>query len=106
MGHFRSFRRFLTLTAIVVLVQLIAGQAMAACGELHEHVCDHSEKQSHECIVTLMLHGGYQNEAPNIVPVDLVIEPPDVPVKLAKAIESRPSHLVGGVLAHAPPRGP
>jgi len=107
MPHFRSFRRFWALTAIAVLLQLIVVQAMAASGELHKRCHDHADEPGHECAVTLMLQGGYDEVVPDIVPVDVTIpEPPQMPVLAPKASDVEPAHLVGGVLAHAPPRGP
>lgn len=106
MAHSRTLRRFWSLTAIVVMVQLIVVQAMAASAALHEHCHDHSHEPAHECAVTLMLHGGYDQVSPDILPVDHHPESPQVPVDLAVAIEAEPSHGFGGVLAQAPPRGP
>ena len=106
MANFRSFRRFWSLTAIVVMLQLVVVQAMAASADLHHHCHDHSHEPEHQCAVTLILQSGYDRVVPDIVPVDLIPEPPPATVELPDAIEARSSHLVGGVLAHAPPRGP
>jgi hypothetical protein len=108
MANFRAFRRFWALTTLVVMVQLIVAQAMAASGALHQHFHDHDhdEGHHHECVVTLMLHGGYNEVVPDIVPVEIKSEPPQLPVPAPKASDVEPFHLVGGVLAHAPPRGP
>ena len=92
--------------AIAVMMQMLVLQAMAASGELHKHFHNHCDEPGHECAVTLMLNGGYDSELPDIVPVDLISEPPDVPVRVLIAVDIEPSHLAGGVLAHAPPRGP
>lgn len=102
----RHFTRFWQLTAMVVMLQLIAGQVMAASGSFHEQCHEHADDPAHECVVTLMLGGGYAEVVPDIVPVDVVSEPPQVPVLAPKAVNTVPSHLAGGVLAHAPPRGP
>lgn len=106
MAHFASLKRFWSLTAIVVLAQLLIVQAMASSGAFHKCLHDHAGEQGHECVVTLMLDGGYDTVAPGIIPVEVasaVAEPTPV---VSKSIDSAPSHLVGGVLAHAPPRGP
>ena len=106
MGHLRSFRRFWSFTAIVVMMQMIVVNAMASSGDLHKHFHCHSDDPSHECAVTLMLQGGYSDEVPDAISVDFIPEMPPVAVGFGKAIEKEPSHLAGGVLAHAPPRGP
>jgi hypothetical protein len=108
MNDSRPLRRFWKFTALVVMIQLLVAQAMAASGELHDHFHDHSDDHDHghECVVTLMLQGGYENVKPDIVPVTIHSEAPDVPVLAPKTGDALPGHLVGGVLAHAPPRGP
>jgi hypothetical protein len=101
------FRRFCSFMAFAVMLQMFVLQAMAASGDLHKHFHDHCDDPSHECAVTLMLHGGYDSDLPDIVPVDLISEPPEIlPVIAPIARDIEPSHLAGGVLAHAPPRGP
>ena len=99
-------RRFCSFTALVVMLQMLVLQAMAASGELHKHFHDHADEPGHECAVTLMVSGGYDSELPDIVPVNVVSEPPDVPVWILATVNFAPSHLAGGVMAHAPPRGP
>ena len=102
----RHFKRLWQLTAMVVMLQLIVAQVMAASGSFHEQCHEHADDPAHECVVTLMLGGGYTAVVPDIVPVDDVSEPPQVPVLAPKAVNTVPFHLAGGVLAHAPPRGP
>ena len=102
----RHFKRLWQLTAMVVMLQLIVAQAMAASGSFHKQCHDHADDPAHECVVTLMLGGGYQVVVPDMAPVDRVTQPPQVPVIAATAVATMPSHLIGGVLAHAPPRGP
>ncbi len=99
-------KRFWTLAALVVLAQLLVVQAMAASGAFHKCLHDHADEQGHECVVTLMLDGGYDTVAPDIIPVVTDSKPPLPPLMVSKPADSTPSHLVGGVLAHAPPRGP
>jgi hypothetical protein len=97
---------FWMLTAIVVLTQLLLVQAMAASGALHKRCHDHAGEVDHECAVTLMLSGGYNTVVPDIVPVDAEKPLPPDPVAMASIHAPVPHHLIGGVLAHAPPRGP
>lgn len=99
-------KRFWALTALVVLVQLLVIQAMAASGALHKCLHDHAGDPGHECAVTLMQDGGYDTVAPEVIPVVVTVEPPAAPPIVAIPADSIPGHLVGGVLAHAPPRGP
>jgi hypothetical protein len=106
MNHSRTIKRFWLLTAIVVLVQLFVVQVMAASGALHKRCHDHAGEADHECAVTLMLSGGYNTVVPDIVPVDAEKPLPPDPVAMASIHAPVPPHLMGGVLAHAPPRGP
>jgi len=106
MAHSISLKRFWTLTAIVVLAQLLVVQAMAASGSLHKCLHDHAGESSHECAVTLIQDGGYDTVAPDIIPVVVTVEPPEARPIVSIPADSTPGHLVGGVLAHAPPRGP
>lgn len=99
-------KRFWTFAAIVVLAQLLVVQAMAASGAFHKCTHDHAGEPGHECVVTLMLEGGYDTVSPDIIPVDHASEPPAAPPIISISADFTPSHLVGGVLAHAPPRGP
>jgi hypothetical protein len=101
-----SLRRIWIFTAFIVMFQLGLVQAMAASGAFHKRCHDHADDPAHKCAVTLMLHGGYQNTLPDIVPVVVFSEPPAVPVYAPKPCDIAPAHLVGGVLAQAPPRGP
>lgn len=106
MAAFRSFRWFWILTAAVVALQLIVVQAMVASPSLHDHCHDHSHESDHSCIVTLILSGGYDCSVPDILPVTISMERPDVPASIPTATEIVPCHLLGSVLADAPPRGP
>lgn len=106
MADVRKARLLGSLVTLVVMLQLLVVQALAASPDLHEHCHGHDHEPGHPCMVTLMLHGGYQAEMPDIAPVDCCPEPPEVPVQLPVAVRIGPSHLAGGVLAHAPPRGP
>ncbi len=99
-------KRFWALTALVVLVQLLVVQAMAASGAFHKCLHDEAADQGHECAVTLMLQGGYDTVTPEVIPVTIDTEPPSAPPVVSISADSTPGHLVGGVLAHAPPRGP
>ena len=91
---------------MVVIAQLWVVLAMASSGALHKRLHDHADEPGHDCGVTLMLSGGYDTVVPDIVPVDVESPPPLEPVTVLMAAVSVPSHLMGGVLAHAPPRGP
>ncbi len=102
----RPLRRIWILTALVVMVQLSFVQAMAAYGALHRDCHEHADDPGHQCAVTLMLHGGYQDVTPDIVPVDVAPQPPTIPVHAAKPCDSGPDDLSGMVIAQAPPRGP
>ena len=106
MIHPRNLRLAWQLTAIVVIFQLSVVQAMASSGAFHKHLHDHADEPGHECAATLMIQGGYDVVVPATVPVDFVAQLPDVPVLAPKPNHVGPSHLIGGILAHAPPRGP
>lgn len=97
---------FYQFLAILLVLQLVVLNAMAASSALHKRCHDHADDPAHECAVTMILHGGYDRVAPTITPVEIVSESPPIAVKLAIAINLVPAHLVGGVIAHAAPRGP
>jgi hypothetical protein len=99
-------KRFWALTALVVLVQLLVVQAMAASGAFHQCLHDDADDQGHECAVNLMLQGGYDTVTPDVIPVTIDSVPPSAPPVVSISADFTPGHLVGGVLAHAPPRGP
>ena len=106
MTPIRQRSRFWSLTAMVVMVHLLIVLAMASSGGLHKCLHDHADEPGHECAVTLILSGGYDTVVPDIVPVDVESLPPLEPVTVPAVDVPVPSHLIGGVLAHAPPRGP
>lgn len=92
---------------MVLIFQLAFVQAMAANGELHHHFHDHAEDTSHHCAVTMLLNGGFDVVVPDAMQVtEIAGEIPPATRCLRDPVEVEPSHLVGGVLAHAPPRGP
>jgi hypothetical protein len=94
------------ITTLVVIFQMLVAQAMAASGAFHQQCHEHADDPGHECVVTLMVQGGYDRVMPDILPVDVMPEVPEAPVPELPASVVTPSHLLGGVLAHAPPRGP
>jgi hypothetical protein len=106
MARIRQFRMLQLFVTVIVMLQLIAAQVMAASGELHCKLHDHADDAEHQCVVTMMLSGGYDSVAPGIVPVEFVPEPPPWVANVPHVADSVPAHLVGGVMAHAPPRGP
>lgn len=106
MAVFRSLRWFQAFTAVVVALQLIVAQAMAANPTLHDHCHGHSHEPDHTCLVTLIQSGGYDCSVPDIEPVTISTETPDVPVSVPATVEIVPSRLLVSVLADAPPRGP
>ncbi len=106
MNRDSRLRQFWNITTMVVIFQLLVVQAMATWGAFHQHVHHDCDEPDHHCAVTLVLSGGYQNEVPDVVPVEVRTEKPEVPVTALVASDSLPSHLVGGILAHAPPRAP
>lgn len=102
----RQVRFVWKITALLVILQLAFAQAMAANPDLH-HACDgDSGKPGHECVVTLILNGGFTVTTPDIVPETISRIPLPAPVTTARGRDPFPSHLAGGVLAQAPPRGP
>jgi hypothetical protein len=102
----RPYRWFWVLTVVVVMFQLIVVQAMVASPTLHDHCHDHSHEPDHACAVTLILSGGYDCSVPDIVPVTISTETPDVPVSAPTTAATVAGHLLRWILAHAPPRGP
>ncbi len=106
MSQTKPLSRIWIFTAFVVMFQLLVVQAMAVSGSLHKCCHEHADEPGHVCAVTMVLQGGYDTVAPDLVPVKISAQAPDVPVLAPHTGDIEPSHLVGGVLAHAPPRGP
>ncbi len=106
MNRPRHQRAYWIFTAIVVMLQLLVVQAMASSGALHKHLHDHADEPSHECAVTLIQNGGYATVVPDCMTVAYTPEPSVEPQLLLATPVAVRSHLIGGVLAHAPPRGP
>lgn len=96
----------LWLTTLVVMAQLLFANAMAVNTGLHEHCHHHADDPGHQCLVTLILSGGYDTVPPAIKPVDAVPESPPTEVVAPACFIAVPTQLVGGIMAHAPPRGP
>lgn len=86
--------------------QLLVAYVMAASPELHECCHEHSQAPTHECVVDLILQGGWPEELPDITPVDLTSEPPQVLVVLPANKPSDGTHPLCRILADSPPRGP
>ncbi len=102
----RHIRRLWQLTAIVLMLEMIVAQVMAANALFHKECHNDADDPAHECMVTLMMDGGICNVMPDIIPVKVTSEPPLGAMPAPKSVNDVSSHLVGGVLAHAPPRGP
>lgn len=106
MTRLRQLKLGLWLTTFVVLTQLLFANAMAADAGLHKKCHDHSDDPGHQCVVTLMLSGGYDSVLPDIKPVSVVPETPPEEVASPVGFIAVPTQLAGGIMAHAPPRGP
>ena len=102
----RHIRTFWQLAAIVLMLQMIIAQLMVANDLFHKECHHDAQDPAHECIVTLMMDGGYFNVMPDVMPVKVTSEPPSAAVVKPQPVNAEPAHLVGGILAHAPPRGP
>lgn len=102
----RHIRRLWQLAAIVLTLEMIVAQVMFANALFHKECHHDAEDPAHECIVTMMMDGGYFNVMPDIMPVKVTSDPPSAAVLKPQSVNVEPAHLVGGILAHAPPRGP
>lgn len=74
--------------------------------ECHHHDHDHDDGGSHECVVDLMLSGGYGIQVPSVTPVEIAPSPPLLDLVISGSSEISLGDLTSGLLAHAPPRGP
>lgn len=99
-------RQLWLLTACAVVFQLLFAQAMVASDDFHHHCHEHSHESGHECVVTLMLNGGFDLVVPNIQPVDRPPHPPQMAAVLPIRVVMLHAHQAGGLMEHAPPRGP
>lgn len=74
--------------------------------ECHHHDHDHHDDGSQPCVVDLMLAGGYGFHVPSVTPVEITTARPLPDIFISVPSEITPGHLISGLLAHAPPRGP
>jgi hypothetical protein len=91
---------------VLLLLQLILLQAMAASPSLHDDCHHHHDDEPKTCVIDLMLHGGYGSHIPSAIPVG-VSPASEISISIA-SVPKRiiPSNLLGERLLSAPPRGP
>lgn len=95
------------LTALVVILQLALAQAMVASPDLHQDCHHDAHDPGHQCVVTLILAGGVEVPAPDLLPDPVPPQPPPpASLTLPEAAPVVPPQRLGGVMAHGPPRGP
>lgn len=107
MERLRRSRFLLGALASALLFQFALMLAMAAWSPLHRELHCDADQQDHQCEVTLWSTGSVDNVPPPVVvPQQAVaIELPEVsPMRGLVAFTA--THLLGGVMAQGPPRGP
>ncbi|HEY8960676.1 MAG TPA: hypothetical protein VIM57_00620 [Luteolibacter sp.] len=107
MERLRRSRFLLGALASALLFQFTLMLAMAAWSPLHRELHCDADQQDHQCEVTLWSNGSVDAVPPPvIVPQQAaVIELPEVPPTRTFAAFTA-THLLGGVMAQGPPRGP
>ena len=106
MSRLRKHRVIQLLVTALAMGQLLAAQVMVANAGLHKLCHDHADDPAHQCAVTLILGDGCQSELPDVLPVDVVPERPLADVAEPGFFIAMPCQMMGGIMAHAPPRGP
>lgn len=93
--------------AALILSQLVLCMFMAASPSLHEDCHNHDHDHgNNECVVEIMLSGGYGFNLPSVTPVDVTPLRPLPDASVTAPVKSIPGHLIGLLLTYAPPRGP
>lgn len=107
MNHPHPPQRLLRFAALWVILHLVFVQAMAFSGPLHE-CCHHdADDPGHQCAVTMILSGSCDLVVPDLPPVEIISEEPTFVPDLRPAEKGVvATHLLGGILAQSPPRGP
>lgn len=99
------------LLALLLTAHIALATVMAVWHPLHAELhecCDHHHEQTHPCEVTLFAQG----TVPLVTPPTALSAPQEM--HLAEEFSGLrwwqftplAGHLIGGVLAHSPPRGP
>ena len=107
MERLRRSRFLLGALASALLFQFALVLAMAAWSPLHRELHGDADQHGHQCEVTLWSSGAVDAVPPPvIVPRQaVVIELPEIrPIRTLIAFPA--AHLLGGVMAQGPPRGP
>jgi hypothetical protein len=107
MERLRQSRFLMGALASALLFQFALILAMAAWSPLHEELHCDADQHDHQCEVTLWRSGAVDAvPLPLAVPQEMApIELPDVrPIRTFAAFTA--THLLGGVMAQASPRGP
>lgn len=107
MERLRRSRFLMGALASALLFQFALMLAMAAWSPLHQELHCDADQHDHQCEVTLWSTGSVDAApTPVIVPQQAAaIELPEVlPIRTLAAFTA--THLLGGVMAQGPPRGP
>jgi len=107
MERLRQSRFLLGALAGALLFQFALMLAMAAWSPLHEELHCDADQHDHRCEVTLWNSGSVDKATtPVIVPRSLaVLYLPEMP-PIRTCVAFTATHLLGGVMAQGPPRGP
>jgi hypothetical protein len=106
MERLRRSRFLLGALAGALLFQFALMLAMAAWSPLHKELHCDADQHDHQCEVTLWNSGSVDAPSPPVVPQPAVaIELPEATPMRTLAVFTA-THLLGGVMAQGPPRGP
>lgn len=107
MERLRRSRFLLGALAGALLFQFALMLAMAAWSPLHKELHCDADQHDHQCEVTLWSSGSVDAAPPPLaIPGQTVaIELPEVP-PIRALVAFTATHLLGGVMAQGPPRGP
>ncbi|MES2997323.1 MAG: hypothetical protein V4733_10995 [Verrucomicrobiota bacterium] len=109
MNFFRRHSVLRTLLALLLILQVALAVLMAAWNPLHEKLhdcCEHDEP--HHCEVALFAQGSVPLIGPPVAapaPLAAILPAEHRKQQAANSLVTA-GHLIGGVLAQSPPRGP
>jgi hypothetical protein len=107
MERLRRSRFLMSALAGALLFQFALMLAMAAWSPFHQELHCDADHQDHQCEVTLWSSGSVNAAPPPVTAPGqtVAIELPKVPSMRTLAAFTA-THLLGGVMAQGPPRGP
>ncbi|MGC4017009.1 MAG: hypothetical protein QM755_21215 [Luteolibacter sp.] len=107
MERLRRLRLLKVALVGILLFQFALMLVMSASARLHRELHCDADHPGHQCEVTLFTSGAV-DDVPPPTGTPVLMAAPELPEVLPPALRVAvtPGHLLGGMLAQSPPRGP